>query len=241
MDAYYVYQHRRLDTNEVFYVGMAYKNPNRKTWAFRTQHERAFIKSERTQHWKKVVAHTDYAVEIVFTSNDVELTKNKERELIKLYGRVGVDDYGTLVNKAAGGDAKDGTKTRNVSIIQIDLDGSFVKRWAELMDIERECGYLRTNIVKCCRQRQVTAYGFKWKYENNNNFNDTYPTSARRKTANNRCGIVVTCTKTLEVYMFRTQDECSAHFGLHRSTVQKYLSGKVINKTYIFKYRPWDE
>lgn len=240
MELYYVYQHRRLDTKDIFYVGMAHVNPKRGN-SFRQQYERAFCRSKRPPHWKVVAYTVEYQVEILETSEDIIFIQNKERELIKLYGRIGVDDYGTLVNKASGGTAKDGRKTRNVSILQLNIDGSLIKRWVELMDIERECGYLRTNIVKCCRKRQVTAYGFKWKYENNNNFNDTYPTSARRKTANNRCGIVVTCTKTLEVYMFRTQDECSAHFGLHRSTVQKYLSGKVINKTYIFKYRPWDE
>lgn len=240
MEIYYLYQHRRLDTNDIFYVGMAHINPKRGN-SFRQQHERAFCRSKRHPHWKAVAYHVEYQVEILEESEDVVFIQNKERELIKLYGRKNVDSNGTLVNKASGGTAKDGTKTRNVAIIQTNLDGTFVKRWGELMDIERHCGFLRTNIVKCCRKRQVTAYGYKWMYENNDNFNDTYPTSARRKTANNRCGIVVTCTESMETLLFRCQDDCAAHFGLHRSTVQKYLSGKVINKNYIFKYRTWDE
>ena len=70
----YLYKHIRLDTNEVFYVGIGGKyRPNQKN---------------RNTIWKRIVAKTDYKIEIILESNDYEFIKQKEIELIKSYGRI---------------------------------------------------------------------------------------------------------------------------------------------------------
>ena len=51
----YVYRHRRLDTNKIFYVGIS------KTKNFK----RAYSKNNRNIHWKRIVNKTDYNVEIL--------------------------------------------------------------------------------------------------------------------------------------------------------------------------------
>ena len=91
----YLDKHIRLDTNEVFYVGIGGKyRPNQKN---------------RNTIWKRIVAKTDYKIEIILESNDYEFIKQKEIELIKFYGRINLGN-GTLANLTDGGEGTIGLK-----------------------------------------------------------------------------------------------------------------------------------
>jgi hypothetical protein len=89
----YVYRHIRIDKNEPFYIGigsdMTYK--------------RAREKSRRSNLWNKIIAKSDYDVEILLDDITFEEAKNKEIEFIKLYGRIDLGN-GTLANLTDGGD-----------------------------------------------------------------------------------------------------------------------------------------
>lgn len=87
-----VYKHIRLDKNEVFYIGIA-KQKNR-------PYEKG---NKRSLLWNKIVAKTDYKVEIIFNNLTWEEAKLKEIELIKYYGRKDLKT-GILVNMTDGGD-----------------------------------------------------------------------------------------------------------------------------------------
>lgn len=87
-----VYQHIRLDTNEVFYVGIG------KTV------KRAYSKDRRNSHWKNIVKNTEYIVQIVLEDITWEEACQKEIELIKQYGRKDLNE-GTLVNMTDGGES----------------------------------------------------------------------------------------------------------------------------------------
>lgn len=50
------------------------------------------------------------------------------------------------------------------SIIQLKLDGEFVKKWACGADASRELGICHCNITNCCRGRHKSAGGFRWMY-----------------------------------------------------------------------------
>ena len=52
----YVYRHIRLDKNEPFYIGIGSDMTNK----------RANEKARRSKFWKKIVAKTDYEIEILF-------------------------------------------------------------------------------------------------------------------------------------------------------------------------------
>jgi hypothetical protein len=91
----YVYRHIRLDTNDVFYIGIA--NHRRKDYV------RANERTRRSEWWKKIVDKTEYRIDILFDEVSVEFAKEKEIELIKLYGRRDLG-IGTLVNMTDGGD-----------------------------------------------------------------------------------------------------------------------------------------
>ena len=87
----YVYLHKRLDKDEIFYVGIG-KNV-----------ERAYSKHSRNKYWKNIVAKTEYEVEIIAEDLSWEDACKMEIELICKYGR---NDFnqGSLCNLTNGGD-----------------------------------------------------------------------------------------------------------------------------------------
>jgi hypothetical protein len=92
----YLYRHVRLDTNEVFYVGISISNENKKYY-------RAYNKFDRTDFWKKVAAKTEYRVDILLDNIPYKILLKKEQEFIKRYGRRNMNE-GTLVNLTDGGE-----------------------------------------------------------------------------------------------------------------------------------------
>lgn len=97
MRTYFLYRHIRLDKNEVFYIGIGTipLNPYGKT--FKSYYWRAFEKNKsRNSYWKNIVNKTNYKVEIMFETNNIELIQKKEIEFINLYKN-------TLCNLTKGG------------------------------------------------------------------------------------------------------------------------------------------
>ena len=89
----YVYRHIRLDKNEPFYIGIGSDMTNK----------RANERARRSELWKKIVAKSDYEIEILMDDITFDEAKLKEIEFIKLYGRIDLGN-GTLVNLTDGGD-----------------------------------------------------------------------------------------------------------------------------------------
>lgn len=87
----YVYSHTRLDTNEIFYIGIG------------KDIKRAYSKRHRSTFWHNIINKTPYKVEILFSNLAWEDACVKETELIVFYGR---RDLGTgiLVNQTNGGE-----------------------------------------------------------------------------------------------------------------------------------------
>ena len=67
---YYVYAHKRLDTDEIFYIGKGSKN-------------RAYSKNNRNNYWFNIVNKYGYEVEILHSELEELDAFNKEIELIK--------------------------------------------------------------------------------------------------------------------------------------------------------------
>ena len=86
-----VYQHRRKDTGEIFYIGIG---ENR---------SRAYDKTGRNDIWKRIAQETEYIVEIIKNNISREETKNIERKLISELGRID-KNTGILSNKSIGGE-----------------------------------------------------------------------------------------------------------------------------------------
>lgn len=87
---FYVYVHRRTDTNKVFYVGKG-------------KRDRATSK-QRNQYWKRIVALHGYTIEIVVDGMPENKAHQLEVELISFYGKE------KLANLTDGGEGRSGSK-----------------------------------------------------------------------------------------------------------------------------------
>lgn len=100
---HFLYRHIRLDKNEPFYIGIG-TIPLDKNRTWKLAYKRAYTTSRRNRIWKSITAKTEYRVEIVIESSDYNIIKDKEVELVALYGRKDLET-GTLANMSDGGDA----------------------------------------------------------------------------------------------------------------------------------------
>ena len=66
---HYVYQHIRLDKDEVFYIGVGTKYNKEK------RYKRAYDKKNRNILWKRITNKSEYKVEILLESDDYEFIK----------------------------------------------------------------------------------------------------------------------------------------------------------------------
>ena len=53
---------------------------------------------------------------------------------------------------------------RSIPIVQLTLDGKFIRKWSCAAEVEREFGIDHRYIAKCCRGKKKSAGGFKWMY-----------------------------------------------------------------------------
>lgn len=86
-----VYRHRRLDTFEIFYIGISRKL------------NRPYDFNKRSRFWKFIYAKTDILVEIVASDLSYEDAKELDILLIQEYGRRDINT-GILCNLTDGGD-----------------------------------------------------------------------------------------------------------------------------------------
>ena len=60
-----------------------------------------------------------------------------------------------------------GTRNQRISktVLQYTKSGAFVREWKSTHDAERNLGYSKCNISKCCNGKLKSAYNFIWKYK----------------------------------------------------------------------------
>jgi hypothetical protein len=93
MNNYYVYIHRRKDTNEVFYVGISRQE----------KYLRVKINTGRNGLWKNIVNKYGYYGEVIHSQLSKDEAIKIEMALIKSYGRINLKT-GCLANLTDGGD-----------------------------------------------------------------------------------------------------------------------------------------
>ncbi len=97
-----VYQHRRKDTNTIFYIGIA------------KLRSRITSKSDRNPHWTRIVNKYGYEVDILIDGCTWEQACEIEKGLIETYGRADLG-LGTLVNMTNGGEGICGYKHSDIT------------------------------------------------------------------------------------------------------------------------------
>jgi hypothetical protein len=68
---------------------------------------------------------------------------------------------------------KDKDNKQSIKVVQLNLDGTFIKVWDSIKQIKREIGFNTFGIIKCCKKEKKynTAYGYKWEYFHTYNSN----------------------------------------------------------------------
>lgn len=89
----YVYTHTRIDTNEVFYVGIGSDK----------HFSRSKDSNNRNKFWKNIVSKTEYVIDIVNKNISKQEAADIEKLLIIQYGRR-IDKSGSLCNISSGGE-----------------------------------------------------------------------------------------------------------------------------------------
>ena len=53
-------------------------------------------------------------------------------------------------------------------IVQQSMDGKFIREWESANKIQRELGFDRNSILRCCKGLQQKSYWYKWSFKENN-------------------------------------------------------------------------
>ena len=59
---------------------------------------------------------------------------------------------------------KGGRHPKAKKVVQYDKDGSFIRIWECIADVERELGIDHSNVAGCCRGKYKTSGGYIWRY-----------------------------------------------------------------------------
>jgi len=57
------------------------------------------------------------------------------------------------------------SKTLRKKIVQVDLNGEYIKEWYGAWNIEQSTGILNSNIIQCCKRKVKSANGYQWFYK----------------------------------------------------------------------------
>lgn len=52
----------------------------------------------------------------------------------------------------------------SIQIVQLTLDGKFIKKWSCGADVLRELGINKSSITQCCQGKRKSAGGYRWMY-----------------------------------------------------------------------------
>lgn len=106
-----VYQHRRNDTGDVFYIGIGSKK------------DRAKSRYGRNLYWKNIVNKVGYTIEILHTNISRSEAEKIETELIQKFGRKDLG-LGNLVNLTDGGEKPSNISELTKNILRKKLKGN---------------------------------------------------------------------------------------------------------------------
>ena len=105
----------------------------------------------------------NFKKEILYDNLSSEEADILEKELIEEYRK-----KGECYNCSDGG--KHTIQRKNRKIKQYTLDGEYIKTWDSIIEIEDFINVKKaqSNIVACCKGRKKRAYGYIWRYEEDN-------------------------------------------------------------------------
>lgn len=99
-------------------------------------------------------------------SQKLNLSKPEIKEKRKINCKIAANRPGVQEKAVANTDWVSRNKKLNKPITQLDLNSKFVKEWDSAKQIQLlNKGMWSTDITRCCKGHQKTAYGYIWKYK----------------------------------------------------------------------------
>lgn len=256
---HYLYRHIRPDTGQPFYIGIGTKSLTKVVSTIKAEFARAHSYTSRGDVWNKIyeLNNRQFDIEILMESDDYEFIKQKEIELIKLYGRKNLNT-GILANLTDGGDGVLGQvmseETRNKisksktgisgkigadrsnskKVYQYDLEGNFIRECGCSTEIKAELGFSQACITKAAKDNDDTnrAYNFLWFYE----FKGNKTTSYLDIIDNNRTQLYQYDLKGNFIKRHESISAAARELGLSSGSIQDTFRGRS-NKSGGFYWR----
>ena len=225
MNNYCVYRHRRLDTNEIFYVGIS---GNMK----RPYHS----KTNRNRFWNNIVNKTEYKVEIVATNLYKEDAKELEIFMIKLYGRSNIKQ-GPLSNLTDGGESANGHK--HTIEAKLKIANAVKKRMSDPEYLQKmichNTGSKRSEETKLkMRNSQLGKKASLETKKKQSQFN-------KEKIYNNQSHIKpIRIIDKITLNIYNSITEASLELKINKSTLTHYLLGSRKNKTNLIYLKDYE-
>ena len=231
---YYVYRHRRLDNDQIFYVGLGSSK----------NYKRAFVKYQKSKLWNNIVNKAGYDVEIVMESLNREEACELEEFLIFLYGRRDLE-LGNLVNLTNGGESNSGAKqSEEIKKWRSDKwkgenNPSYGKKGAESLSAYT-VQHIDTGEIFICLREACKYFGLNYEKERHKTGRGFSTASfiiisqKQKKTGvksdkSTHISKKVIDTETCIIYDSATK--AAKHLGLHVGVLGRYLRREVPNKT----------
>lgn len=238
----YVYRHIRLDKNIPFYIGISSGSVPNYARAKNYSRDRSYI-------WRRIVAKTKYEVEIMIDGLNWDEACEKEKEFIKLYGRIN-KKTGTLANLTDGGEGNFGqvvsreTRDRlsdinSIPIVQYDLNGKFIAVHKGSVEAAKSIGKSYGGIWMCANLKQhcYTSYGFLWRRFEGNTSDIEFDREKFNKTVFGRKGIKVYDKNGKFLESFISISSASDKYKIPASAISTVLMGGQISaKKHVFRY-----
>lgn len=256
---YYIYRHIRNDKKfpEPFYIGKGTMNKSPKGYERRV-YKRAYSKVQRTKRWKAISQKGERIdVEIIFHSSSLKEILEKEREFIRLYGRIDLKT-GTLVNFTDGGEfsegyiwtEKDHEKRKGKSSFEgksgedaykslpvfVYLDGVFIKKCVTRTQCSTEFKLSVDNLSKFLNSEYLLANrnGFVFL---NNYFGQTMVKATH--SSDERFPVDIFDEQNQLIANFKNPKKAYTSLGVKKNTFLDYRkSGKLYKKKYYFRSKP---
>lgn len=96
-----------------------------------------------------------------------DILKNEEKNYIEYCNNNNIELYNIFENKDNLNKYK-----KNIKITQLDLNNNIIKIWNSARGVSRFYNKkMHQHIIECCKNKQKTAYNYKWKYYENEDEN----------------------------------------------------------------------
>ena len=234
-----VYQHKRLDTNDIFYIGIELDSDKKKAIGKRSK-----VISNRNKHWKNIVNKVGYEIDILFLNLTNQEAIEIEKYLIKYYGRRDLNT-GNLVNLTDGGEGTTNlvvskeTRLKNAAAARITKNKKGKRNspeqilaLAKFNTGNKYClgrKHSEESKRKISEAQKGRTLSEEWKNNISKSLKGREISEKNKQITIERKSIKVICTETNVI--FNSMKELSEFLGFSRSYLSNMLNNKIKNIT----------